>query len=189
MSDDTTKRFKFTFPSYIIQPHDYVLVFPTSHTDVYPADHWETAVNASTTWKYFPGTSQPDTNWRNISFNNGAWASGHGGIGFGDGDDATIISTSCRSVMMIKSFNIPDTSNVLKAIFNMDYDDGFVAYLNGVEIARANLGVVGDRPHYNDLAILSHEAQMYQGLNPDSFYIDPVFLKSIIKTGNKCSGS
>lgn len=183
LSVDSANAYKFRFPSYTLQSHDYVLVFPKNETDIYPANHWETAVNANTTWKYFPGTSQPDTNWRNISFNSSGWASGPGGMGFGDNDDATIISTNCRSVMMLKSFNVPDTSNILKAIFNMDYDDGFVAFLNGVEIARANLGVVGDRPHYNDLAILSHEAQMYQGLNPDSFYIDPVFLKSVLRQG------
>ena len=38
------------------------------------------------------------------------------------------------------------------AILNMDFDDGFVAWINGVEIARSNLGSVGDIPAYNTAA-------------------------------------
>ncbi|GAB4255675.1 MAG: hypothetical protein Kow0079_12560 [Vicingaceae bacterium] len=32
-------------------------------------DHWETVVFNTDTWKYIPGTSEPDTNWRKVSFN------------------------------------------------------------------------------------------------------------------------
>ncbi len=40
----------------------------------------------------------------------------------------------------------------------VDYDDGFVAYLNGKEIARRNLGSVGSDVAYNQLANSGHEA-------------------------------
>jgi len=183
LSDDLTKPYAFRFPSFILPSHDYLLIFPTDENNTLPVHHWETAVNASTTWKYFAGVSQPDTNWRNLSFNDGGWNSGGGGIGFGDGDDVTTISNSAKSVMMRKTFNVPDTSDILKAIFNIDYDDAFVAFLNGHEIARANIGSVGDRPMYNDYALSSHEALMYQGGNPDSFFVDPVYLKSILRQG------
>ena len=53
-------------------------------------------------------------------------------------------------------------------------------YLNGVEIARANLGLPGVRPGHNELAILGHEAQMYQGGNPDSFFIDRTIFKNCL---------
>ncbi len=46
------------------------------------------------------------------------------------------------------------------ALLNMDFDDGFVAWINGVEIARSNLGTVGDYPAFNAAAI-DHEAVMY----------------------------
>ncbi len=183
LSDDPTDPYKFRFPSYILRADEYILVSINDVNNSLPVDHWETAVKASTTWKYFAGTSQPDTNWRNSSFNDAGWSSGTGGIGYGDGDDQTTIGTSSHSVMMRKSFNVPDTSDILKAIFNIDYDDGFVAFLNGYEIARANLGIQGDRPRYDDLAIGSHEALMYQGGDPDSFFIDPVFLKQILRQG------
>ena len=53
----------------------------------------------------------------------------------------------------------------------MDYDDAFVAYLNGVEIARDNIGEVGDHPAYNQLSDGFHESLMYQGGSPDYFYL------------------
>ncbi len=183
LSDDLSDPYAFRFPSYILASHDYLLVLPTDKNNTLPVHHWETAVNASTTWKYFAGVSQPDTNWRNSSFNDAGWSSGGGGIGFGDGDDVTSISSTAKSVMMRKTFNVPDTAEILKAIFHIDYDDGFVAYLNGHEIARANIGTVGNRPLYNDFALTSHEAEMYQGGSPDSFYISPSYFKSILKQG------
>jgi len=108
-------------------------------------NHWEMVVAAADTWKYFPGTSQPPVNWLDSTFDPQTWASGPGGFGYGDGDDATVINAAA-SVYFRINFSLVDTSNILWAILNVDYDDAFVAYLNGHEIARANIGTVGDRP-------------------------------------------
>ena len=170
LTDDPTKPFRFTFPSYNLQSGKKILVFASDSTSELITDHWEMAVSALTSWRYAAGSASIDTNWRNQSFNQNVWSSGNGGIGFGDGDDNTTLSIGV-SVMMRKTFNIPDTSQILKAVLMMDYDDGFVAYLNGVEIARANLGTIGTRPLWNDLAKSSREALTYQGYQPDSFYI------------------
>lgn len=182
LSDVITDPYKFIFPNFELGSHQKILVFASGLNRTDLSNHWETVVNAQNTWKYFVGNSAPDTNWRNPNFDQTSWASGQGGIGFGDNDDNTIIPTA-KSVMMRKEFFVPDTGNISSAVFNMDYDDGFVAFLNGVEIARANLGVVGDRPNYNVYASSSHEAMMYQGHQPDSFYIDAAFLKTILIQG------
>jgi hypothetical protein len=182
LTDNNSKPYLFTFPSYSLGAGKHIIVFASDSNTSKLVNHWEMAVNAQSTWKYAVGSSSIDTNWRNVSFSDASWSSGTGGIGFGDSDDGTSISIT-TSVFMRKSFNIPDTSQILKAVFMMDYDDGFVAYLNGVEIARANLGIPGTRPRWNDLAPSSHEAMMYQGGEPDSFFIDPVFLKTIIRNG------
>ncbi|MCZ2141787.1 MAG: CotH kinase family protein, partial [Bacteroidia bacterium] len=74
------------------------------------------------------------------------------------------------------------TSVILNGIFNIDYDDAFVAYLNGVEIARSS-GLAGLTPNWNDVSFHSHEAQMYQNGTPDYFIIDKTLFKSLIKNG------
>lgn len=183
LSDIASEPYQLTFPDYVMNPGSRLLIFASDKNETNLVDHWESAVRASDDWRYFVGNSEPDTNWRNLSFNHNGWPTGDGGIGFADGDDGTVIP-QCTSVMMRRVFNVPDTSDIAKAIFHMDYDDGFVAYLNGVEIARANLGSPGDRPGYSVLATISHEAQLWQGGRPDSFYIDPVFLKQILLPGN-----
>jgi len=184
LSDDPSELHRFNFPSVTLNAGSRMLIFCSDRNQTDIVNHWETAVVATGTWKYFAGTSNPDTNWRNTSFNDGPWQTGTGGMGFGDGDDNTIITQPCNSVMMRKHFAISDTADILKCIFNIDYDDGFVAYLNGVEIARANVGVVGDRPGNAVNAIAAHEAAMYQGMDPDSFNIDPSVFKNILHIGD-----
>ncbi len=183
LSDDLTKPYRFTLPSITLAAGKRIIVFASDSTSNVKADHYEMSVNALSSWKYKVGSNSLDTNWRNNSFNESPWSTGNGGIGFADGDDNTTINSNSVSVMMRKTFTVSDTSQILKAIFMMDYDDGFVAYLNGVEIARANISSTG-RPAWNTLALSSHEAQMYQGLRPDSFFIDPTFLKTILKQGS-----
>lgn len=144
-------------------------------------DHWETAVYENDIWNYQVPTSEPDTNWRKTTFNPAAWPMGPGGFGFGDADDNTII-TQNTSVYIRISFTISDTSKLSAAILNADYDDGFVAYLNNVEIARANMNTPG-KPPYNTLASANHEANMYSGGAPDYFNISESTLQGIIKNG------
>ena len=182
LADDSTKPFQFTFPSYSLEGGQKVIVFASDHTNKIIVDHWEMPVNAGAIWRYSAGSVSIDTNWRNLNFIDTVWSSGYGGIGFGDGDDNTTIPVGV-SVMIRKTFSIPDTSQILKAVLLMDYDDGFVAYLNGVEIARANIGTKGFRPLWNDLAGYSHEALSYRGLPLDSFYLSPSILKSLIRPG------
>jgi hypothetical protein len=148
-------------------------IFQTSYAQNNTIDHWETVVMANDTWHYFVGfNAGPPTDWQNSAFNDAAWLQGPGGFGYGDGDDATLISTPPNpySVFIRMQFTIQDTSKISMALLNMDFDDGFVAWINGVEIARSNLGTVGDYPAFN-AAATDHEAVMYNQLTPPSYQI------------------
>ena len=142
-------------------------------------NHWESCVKDNQTWKYIvPAATIP--NWTTPAFNDASWLSGTGGVGFGDGDDNTTIAVG-RSVYMRRTFTIVDTAAIVSAVFCMDYDDGFIAYLNGVEIARSNMAV---NPAYNALATASHEAQLYQNLQPDYFVLSNIAIDTLLKNGN-----
>ena len=69
-------------------------------------------------------------------------------VSVGYGDDSTVISP-VTSLCLRKTFTIVDTSEISEATLHFDYDDAFVVSLNNVEIARANIGCVGDHPLYN----------------------------------------
>jgi hypothetical protein len=146
-------------------------------------DHWETVVFDNDIWKYLEGTYEPDTNWRKLAFNDVSWLQGQGGVGYGDGDDNTIINP-ITSLYLRKTFAIIDTSEISEAILHIDYDDAFVAYLNNVEIARSNIGSVGDHPLFTQGSSSLHEAQMYQGGSPDQFIINTQLLNNILNQGN-----
>jgi hypothetical protein len=152
---------------------------------VYPQniDHWEMVVAANDVWHYFPGISEPPANWADTDFDESSWLSGPGGIGYGDGDDGTIIN-SVYSVYVRTNFTLTDTSDISWAILHVDYDDAFVAYLNGHEIARANIGTAGVRPAFSATSISDHEAVMNSGGIPERFIIQKDTLKKYITQGN-----
>lgn len=166
---------------YFLPISIFLLLFVEAKTQ--NVNHWETAVFDNDTWRYFVGTSEPDTNWRKISFNDSAWQQGVGGVGYGDGDDNTIIANTL-SLYTRRMFTVTDTSKIELAVLNMDYDDGFVAYLNDVEIGRANIGSYGDHPAFNQGSTGLHEAQMYQSGSPEQHLINMQLLKSILIQGN-----
>jgi hypothetical protein len=169
---------------YIVSFHLVVIFFAGSFKSTFAqsVNHWEMIVSASDTWHYFPGNSEPPANWTNTDFNESSWLSGPGGIGFADGDDGTIINPVI-SVYLRSAFNIIDIANISWAILDVDYDDGFVAYLNGHEIARSNIGTVGVRPLYSTPAITNHEALMYQGGIPERYMIKNDTLKKYLTAG------
>lgn len=116
-------------------------------------------------WRYWVGTVPPQENWTMVE--EGAldpgWLSGVGGFGFGDNDDATVLSdmrANYRTVAIRRVFEITEPLPIEERIFlRADYDDGFVAYLDGVEIARRWVaGTPGSAVGWNVDAEEDHEA-------------------------------
>ncbi len=138
-------------------------------------DHWETAIYNTNTWSFIIPGSEPEDDWIDIGFDIDDWQTGVGGIGYGDGDDNTVVP-SPQSVFMRTNFMIDDLSVIGKAVLHMDYDDGFVAYMNGVEIARANCGFPGEFIPFDYGTIEYHEAAMYGGGLPEEFLFNTDWL-------------
>ena len=183
LSDNISNPLKWKFPEVVMPPDSYLLVFASGNDRSIVISHWETMVHAENTWKYWIPDANPDTLWNTIEYNDTLWAEGPGGFGRGDGDDNTILPDSIATIYIRKVFDILDTSNLAHAFFHIDFDDAFVAYLNGVEIARVNIGWPGKIQHWTDISYDIHRAQMYQGLPLDEFFIDKTRLLSIIHEG------
>ena len=146
-------------------------------------DHWETAIFADDIWRYNVPDTELASDWNTNSFNDGSWTLGQGGFGYGDGDDGTILDQA-TSVYFRKSFNVGDLTKFSRAILNADYDDGFVAYLNGVEIARSdNLSNYGTIVPYDASTSYDHEASLYSGGYPEEIILDSLSLSSILISG------
>lgn len=147
-----------------------------------PVNHWETIIYSDDIWRYFEGNQQPDINWKETNFVDAAWKTGKGGFGFEDGDDSTLIPYD-TSVYMRKEFFISDTTAIRVMILSGDFDDGFVAYLNGFEVARENIGTPWVEPPFNQQADAPFEAMLYRGKKPIKYTIRRNQLNYAIRPG------
>jgi len=136
-------------------------------------------------WTFFRGVTEPAGaagEWQGLHYDDSAWETGVPAFGFSDRDDVTAladmngryVSLYARRRFALGVAPLPDGivavpgmafcpggGGPLPALDHLwlavDYDDGFVAYLNGVEIARRGLGQPGSFVPHDALAG-NHEA-------------------------------
>jgi uncharacterized repeat protein (TIGR02543 family) len=180
LSDKKDKPFKWIFPDLQINPGEYLMVFASGKDRREAPLFWNTVISQGDYWKYQTPVAEPASTWRNSGFDDSKWSTGKSGFGYGDNDDATVLSNS-RVVFIRKTFIVNNLAAIKQLILHIDYDDGFVAYLNGKEIARAQMAGKGDYPAFNALSSGEHEALMYLGQMPEKFVVDNP--TSILRTG------
>ena len=152
-------------------------------TNLHGQNHWETAIFAEDDWRYIVPSFAVETGWNTIEFDVSNWDEGPGGFGYGDGDDGTIIDPAI-SVYFRRNFSVSDLTKLSSAVLSADYDDGFVAYLNGHEIGRSyNLSEPGTFVPYDETTTYDHEASLYNGGLPESFILDSLELDSFLTNG------
>ena len=152
-------------------------------TNLHGQDHWETAIFAEDDWRFIVPSFAVETGWNTIEFDVSNWDEGPGGFGYGDGDDGTIIDPAI-SVYFRRNFSVSDLTKLSSAVLSADYDDGFVAYLNGHEIGRSyNLSEPGTFVPYDETTTYDHEASLYNGGLPESFMLDSLELDSFLTNG------
>jgi hypothetical protein len=145
--------------------------------------HLEWPVSPGVAGAYLVPSAEPPAAWRLPGYDASAWATGPTGMGFGDGDDGTAIPAPALSVYVRVPFVLSDPGAIASARLMMDYDDGIVCWLNGVEIGRAMVGTPGDFPGFQTPASGGHEAVGYQGGTPDSWALDPAQVAALVQVG------
>jgi hypothetical protein len=186
LSDREDEPMKWPLPPMFLAAGQHRLIFASGRDlpgTLAPIDHFEAPVVASNTWQYLVPTAEPPAAWRNVGFDASGWGTGPGGFGFEDGDDGTTIQWPATSVYSRISFNLSDPLAVALMELRVDYDDAFVCYLNGVEIARAHIGTAGVPPAFSAFAADQHEAVVYQGGEADRFTIDYTVFASLLQAG------
>jgi len=115
-----------------------------------------TLISLGSSWKYLDNGSNQGTAWKNTGFSDASWASGNAQLGYGDGDEATVVSYGSNSsskyitTYFRKSITVADASLFTAYTINVRRDDGIVVYINGTERYRNNMptGTIA----YNTLA-------------------------------------
>ena len=101
-------------------------------------------------WKYSDMGTDLGTSWRNSDFSDTSWKSGQAELGYGDGDEKTVIEGGAVGNRYIssyfrKSFVLNNKQKVTGLTLLLKCDDGAVIYLNGNEVQRYNMptGAIG----------------------------------------------
>ncbi|MBN1902529.1 CotH kinase family protein [Candidatus Sumerlaeota bacterium] len=123
-----------------------------------------------TEWRYLRGTGEPTVGaliWTHPDFDDSTWGKGPAIFGYGDADDTTDfpeMRNTFLSVYIRKEFYIlnPEDFKNDRAVLKVNYNDGYIAFLNGTEIARSNMGEPGSFVPYNVSATDIHGAGLYE---------------------------
>ncbi len=168
LSDDWNDLYRWRMPGVKIEPEKFLVILLSGKDRNTWVAHWEAVVVPEDIWTYHTGQTAPGNGWQLLTFDDQSWLRGTGGIGYGDGDDATVIEP-VTSLYLRKVFTVQDAGFISAFLLHMDYDDAFVAYLNGIEIARSNIGTPGIEPDFNQDADTYREAEIYRGGKPERF--------------------
>jgi hypothetical protein len=106
------------------------------------------SVNRTPTVSYLANTAAPppgtESAWVELGFDDSSWAAGNFGIGYETGDVPGVsnlleieVPPQTLSVYARVRFEVADPSRVDRVFLAADYDDGYVAWINGVEVFRS----------------------------------------------------
>ncbi len=104
-----------------------------------------TLIGLGSTWKYLDDGSDQGTAWRGIGFDDAAWSTAAAQLGYGDGDEATVIDFGPQpenkfvTTYFRRDFDVADPGGIAALELGLIRDDGAVVYLNGQEVFRSNL--------------------------------------------------
>ena len=102
-------------------------------------------------WKFSDLESDPADQaaltWRDLNYDDSSWGSGPAELGYGDGDEATVIDDNVLTAYFRYEVDIPNLCEFEDFELDVLFDDGIVVWLNGVDVLRRNLP--GGIPDYD----------------------------------------
>ncbi|WP_300665327.1 hypothetical protein [Fluviicola sp.] len=117
-----------------------------------------TLIAYGATWRFLDNGSNQGTSWIPGSFNDAAWASGASQLGYGDGDEATVVGYGPNilnryvTTYFRKTITITNPAAYASFVGNVKRDDGVAIYINGTEVYRNNLAAGASYTTYASLA-------------------------------------
>ena len=120
-------------------PFGAFLVIATVLALELPNVYGEELIARGSTWRYLDDGSDQGNAWRRTDFNDAAWASGAAQLGFGDGDEATVIASGHTTYYFRHSITIDNPEQIGGLELAILRDDGAVVYVNGTEVYRTNM--------------------------------------------------
>lgn len=112
------------------------------------------------TYKYLKGKDAASLNssWIQPGFDDSAWPTADAPFRYGDGEwglELTDMQNNYSTMYLRTTFQCPDTVLVRQMTLTVDYDDGFILWINGVVALQKN---APSSPAYNSFATANHES-------------------------------
>jgi len=139
-------------------------------------------ISQGSTWKYLDDGSDQGTAWQQPGFDDSGWAQGPAQLGYGDGDEATVLSYGSDpnhkyiTYYFRQSFQVtdPDEKPILKV--GIVRDDGAVVYINGTEVFRSNMPS-------GEINYQTNASHTVSGDDEDTFFTYK-FLSDVLQSGD-----
>ncbi|MEE2948104.1 MAG: lamin tail domain-containing protein, partial [Verrucomicrobiota bacterium] len=138
----------------------------------------ETLFESGAKWLYYKGNDHPsggDLEWAEPDFDDSDWPSGDTPIRYGDGNGGTVLAdmrNRYSTVFFRRTFTVGKAAEVAELELLVNYDDGFVVWINGEEVL--DVGGSADLTH-DSFASLSHESGNFETFalaNPAQYLVD-----------------
>ena len=126
-------------------------------------------VRPGAVWKYLDDGSNQGIAWRATGFDDSGWSSGPAQLGYGDGDEATVVgfgpdpNNRYITTWFRRSFPVADPAAFRSLSLELVRDDGAIVYLNGVEVHRSNMA-------YSTVGYLSPAETQVADPNEDAYW-------------------
>lgn len=152
-----------TFPERLFRFVSTSLVLPAGTllalaSWAYPAETVLVQLNSVMRY-HIAASAAVDATWMSAAFddNVAGWTQGTYGVGYSAGGMIkTAVATSTHTVYTRARFAILDLAAVETVWLGVDYDDGYIAWINGTEVARINMP--GGAPAFGTDAAGGHES-------------------------------
>ena len=143
----------------------------------------DTLIYKNSGWNYYCGSSTPDLSWMNNDYDDSGWSYGLAELGYGDGDEETIVDYGPYSdnkyitTYFRHSFSVEDSENISAVVLDIKRDDGALIFLNGNEINRSNMPP-GDINHD------TYASSSVSGADEETFFQTSLSVSGLIQEQN-----
>ena len=99
--------------------------------------------NSSASFKYLKGINAADlpANWMTSTYTPAGWQDGVMPFRYGTGTGGTLLSdmqNNYTTLYMLSSFNAQNITQLKDVVFSVNFDDGFIIWINGEEVFSVN---------------------------------------------------
>jgi hypothetical protein len=125
------------------QPEAYVKPTNQVSVPVTPAIDHQVLIPEGARWSYVFDPLPRGSDWTRSDYDASGWMTGEGSFGYGAGEHRTRLDAMRGKHGILyarRTFEIAQADRVTELGLWIDYDDAFIAYVNGLEVARVGVG-------------------------------------------------